>query len=149
MQIYWSLKSIPERASLPKEVQRRAWRRVYGKTFRHWQTWAGLFACGICAGAGARFGGVLGLSLVGAAVGGGIGGFIFSQAFIHVARRYYFRRYARVDSVIFRSTGTTESSFLFHAAQATALFRRSGTSYLDVRPFARRCCGHFRKNHLL
>ena len=89
MQIYWSLKSIPELASLPNEERGRAWRRVYGKTFRHWQTWAGLLACGICAGAGARFGGVLGSSLVGAAVGGGVGGFIFNQALIHVARCYY------------------------------------------------------------
>jgi hypothetical protein len=89
MQIYWTLKSIPELAQLPRAERRRVWRHVYWKTFDHWQAWAGLFACGACAAMGTLFGGLLGSGFIGAAMGGGVGGFIFSQAAIAVARRYY------------------------------------------------------------
>lgn len=89
MRIYWRLGSVPELENLPREERGRAWRRAYGKTFRHWQTWAGVIACGACAATGGAIGATFGLPMIGAGIGGGIGGFIFSQIVIHVARRYY------------------------------------------------------------
>jgi len=89
MPIYWSLKSIPELATVPRAERDRAWRRAYGKTFRHWETWVALLACGACAALGGYVGGQLGSVIIGAAVGGGIGGFLFRQIAIGVARRHY------------------------------------------------------------
>ena len=89
MPIYWTLKSVPELSSLPRQERGRAWRRVGFKTLHHWQTWIGLIACGACAGIGSYIGASFGHPIAGAAVGGGIGGFIFSQASIHVARLHY------------------------------------------------------------
>ena len=57
MPIYWTLKSIPELAQLSSAELDQAWLRVYRKMFRHWQTWAGLVACGALAGLGTHFGG--------------------------------------------------------------------------------------------
>jgi len=51
--------------------------------FRHWQSWLGLVACGICGAAGAHIGMLNGHSVIGAAIGGGIGGYIF-----HLSIRY-------------------------------------------------------------
>ncbi len=89
MPIYWTLKSIPELSQLSSAERGQAWRRVNRKTFRHWQTWVGLVACGALAGLGSHFGGTFGHPLIGAAIGGALGGFIFSQASIHVARLHY------------------------------------------------------------
>ena len=89
MPIYWTLKSIPELAALPPTDRRRAWRRAYGKLFRRWQTWVGLIACGASASLVTYVGAQLGSVFIGGVVGGGIGGFIFSQVAFRVARRYY------------------------------------------------------------
>ncbi|MBB3059570.1 hypothetical protein [Microbulbifer rhizosphaerae] len=89
MKIYWTLKSIPEFSALSIQERGARWRKVYTKCFRHWQTWLGLATCGFCVILGGHIGGVVGMGLLGAALGGGIGGLIFSQAFIIVARRYY------------------------------------------------------------
>lgn len=88
MQIYWTLKSIPELSALPRGERGRAWRRVSIKTYRHWQTWVGLLACGGCAVFGAHFGAELGFRMIGGLVGVAIGGFIFGQLAVGVARRY-------------------------------------------------------------
>ena len=93
MHIYWTLKHIPELAYAPRSERGRRWRAAYRRTFRHWQTWAGLGACAACAGAAADIGQLLhpqfpGL-MIAAGIGGGIGGFVFSQAAIRVARRHY------------------------------------------------------------
>ena len=93
MHIYWTLKQVPELADAPRGERGRRWRAAYKRSLRHWQTWAGLIVCGVCAGVGSALGGIIGAppvgSLVGAAIGGGIGGFIFSQVAISVARRHY------------------------------------------------------------
>jgi hypothetical protein len=39
MKLYWSCKSIPELADLPKEKRKKVWQECRGKVFRHWQTW--------------------------------------------------------------------------------------------------------------
>jgi hypothetical protein len=87
--IYWTLKSIPELSQLSSKERRLTWRQAYPRTYRHWQTWVGLAACGACAYFGCRLGFVFGHPVLGAAIGGGIGGFIFSQASIYVARMHY------------------------------------------------------------
>jgi hypothetical protein len=89
MAIYWTLKSIPELSQQLPKARRLTWRRTYPRTLRHWQTWFGLAACGSLAYLGCRLGIFLGHPLPYAAIGGGIGGFIFSQASIHVARLHY------------------------------------------------------------
>ena len=89
MAIFWTLKSIPELANLSARDRRVHWRRAYRRTWRHWQTWAGLFACAICAGLGAGFGTLGDHSVIGAMIGGGVGGFVFGQATVHVARLHY------------------------------------------------------------
>jgi hypothetical protein len=105
MLIYWTRSSIPELAALPKSERGRAWRACYFKAFRHWQTWFGLLVCGICAAAGHVIGGEFVTEpaksssfrsveyfadpkLIGAAIGGGIGGFIYSQIAVHQVRPY-------------------------------------------------------------
>lgn len=57
-------------------------RTVY--PYRHWQTWIGVAACGLCAYTGSRLGG-----LAGAALGGLIGGMLLTLATNYVRRRYY------------------------------------------------------------
>jgi hypothetical protein len=89
MTIFWTLKSIPELANLPASDRRVYWRRAYRRTWRHWQTWAGLFACAICAGVGGGLGAFSAHPIVGAIIGGGVGGFVFGQATVLVARSHY------------------------------------------------------------
>ncbi|MFL9870731.1 hypothetical protein [Paraburkholderia megapolitana] len=89
MAIYWTLKSIPELSQLTAKERRLAWRRTYLSTFHHWQTWMGMAGCAACAALGSYLGILWGHSLLGAAVGGGVGGFVFSQASIYVARLHY------------------------------------------------------------
>ena len=66
-----------------------AWHRVSFLSFRHWTTWVGLLFCGACAGFGSYLGVGWGHPIIGAAIGGGIGGFIFSQVNIRVVREHY------------------------------------------------------------
>jgi len=87
--IYWTLKHIPELDGLPSKLRGEAWRRVSRKTYRHWQTWVGLLACGACSASGTYLGNQIGSGLVGAMLGGALGGFLFGQVSIYVGRRYY------------------------------------------------------------
>ena len=48
MQIYWTLRSIPELSGLPSDERRRVWWDAYRKTTRHWQYWAGLVGMAAC-----------------------------------------------------------------------------------------------------
>ena len=57
MQIYWSLKSIPELAGLASAERRRAWRAACWNAYRHWQVWASV--AGIGTVIGAAFGGLI------------------------------------------------------------------------------------------
>jgi hypothetical protein len=89
MTIFWTLKSIPELASLPARDRRVYWRRAYRRSWRHWQTWASLLACAICAGLGSGLGAFLVHPIVGATIGGNVGGFVFAQTTVRVARLHY------------------------------------------------------------
>jgi hypothetical protein len=89
MPIYWKFDRIPELTGLTEEERGRFVLYVIRKSYRHWQTWAGLIACGACAALGSVFGAKLGSGLLGAAVAGGIGGLFYGQALVYVARRYY------------------------------------------------------------
>ena len=89
MEIYWTIKSIPELRDASKLERRRRWKRAYRKSFRHLTTWMALLLCALCGGAGAYYGQMAGSGVLGAMLGGGFGGFIFSQASIAVARRHY------------------------------------------------------------
>ena len=83
MNIYWTQKSVPELSDLTKPERKKAWRYAYGKCFRHWQTYAGLTICGGCGGLGSFL-----WDLPGAAIGGGIGGFIYGQIATAVGRAH-------------------------------------------------------------
>jgi len=89
MRIYWTLRQIPELATLSRAERGLVWRRAYRKAFGHWQTWAGLAACGVLSGIGGYVGGLFGHSYIGAVVGGGVGGFVFSQVLAHVVLGHY------------------------------------------------------------
>jgi hypothetical protein len=95
MQIYWSLKSIPELSRLPSEERGRLWDAALWKTTRHWQVWATGFiilfitaiaqtmAQKLLIGTGYRFG-----QAIGYAIGWGVGWAVFWQVLIHFARPY-------------------------------------------------------------
>ena len=89
MAIYWTLKSIPEFSQLSAKERGLAWRQAYRRTFSHWQTWVALAASGACTYWGHHLGTVFGYPLLGVAIGGGVGGAIFSQVAIYVARAHY------------------------------------------------------------
>jgi len=86
MAIYMTLKNIPELARLSPEERLRVWRQGRRRARRHWQTWIGWTACGVCGGLGTHLGGLHGSPVLGAAIGGGLGGFIGVQVTICVAR---------------------------------------------------------------
>jgi hypothetical protein len=83
MQIYWSLKSIPELARLPSEERGRVWRAAIWKTTRRWQLWASLVGVVLCVEIGRRI-----YDPIGALIGAGVGSFIFAQVATHLARPY-------------------------------------------------------------
>jgi hypothetical protein len=89
MTLFWTLKSIPELASLSARERRVTWRRAYRRTWRHWQTWAALLVCGICGGLGALVGSLIHHPVLIAMIGGGVGGWVFSQVTVHIARAHY------------------------------------------------------------
>ncbi|MEM9479136.1 MAG: hypothetical protein AAGA58_05665 [Verrucomicrobiota bacterium] len=83
MKIYWTQKSVPELSELTKLEKKKAWKYAYRKCFGHWETYAGIIICGGCAGLGSFL-----WDLPGAAIGGGIGGFIYGQIAIAVGRKH-------------------------------------------------------------
>ncbi|HYA59401.1 MAG TPA: hypothetical protein VED85_03490 [Burkholderiaceae bacterium] len=89
MTIFWTLKDIPELANLSARDRRRMWRRAYRRIWTHWQAWAGLLVLALCAGVGKRLGAFFDHQIVGAMIGGGIGGFVFGQVSVYVARLHY------------------------------------------------------------
>jgi len=89
MAFFWTLKSIPELADLPARDRRVHWRRAYIRSLRHWQTWLGCLASGMCAVAGAQLGTFASHPIIGATIGGGVGGFVFWQTTVRVARSHY------------------------------------------------------------
>jgi len=81
MQIYWTLRSIPELSELPLGERMPVWRAAYRKTTRHWQFWASFLVLGLCVHIGQYF-----YAPIGGYIGVVVGSFIFSQVSIHVAR---------------------------------------------------------------
>ena len=89
MPLYWTIKDIPELSKLSVSERDHIWKKIYWKTFLHWQTWSGIAAFFICCGLGIYLGRLLGHEIIGGMFGGGVGGFVFSQAQIYAARRFY------------------------------------------------------------
>ena len=100
MTFYWSLKQVPEMIGLSREERRRVHRACYRQhTFKSPRCIVALVVCGLCGGVGAAAGGlshfVLGVPpsiwqpALGAAIGGGVGGFIFSQTVTSYLRPFY------------------------------------------------------------
>ncbi|ADU72663.1 hypothetical protein [Pantoea sp. At-9b] len=87
MKIYWTLRSIPELSQLSSKECGKRWNDIYTSTFRHWETWTGLLLCALLSGAGVKLFGFPGVIAMGA-----IGGFVYGQIVIHVARKYYRQR---------------------------------------------------------
>ncbi|MEK7993726.1 MAG: hypothetical protein AAB403_07980 [Planctomycetota bacterium] len=92
MQIYWSLKSIPELSVLPRAERGRRWRAVSWKTFRHWQTWASLAGLALCSGLGVYLGALIDPSttsmIIGGVIAGVPAGFVYGQVVTVMARPY-------------------------------------------------------------
>src|SRR5512145_582842 len=111
MKLYWTLASIDELSGLSLVEAKKAWRVCYPKSFTHWQTWVGLLVLGVPAGIGAISGyyvsNWLGMryplfGLIGASMGGGIGGFCFLQILVQQMRPYlraYVDRYAQARQI--------------------------------------------------
>ncbi len=89
MPLYWTIKDIPELSKYSVSERDHIWKQVYWMTFRHWQTWAGIAAFFVFCGLGIYVGRLLGHEIIAGMIGGGVGGFVFSQAPIYVARRFY------------------------------------------------------------
>ncbi len=89
MQIYWTLKSVPELEDAPRRERGRRWQRAYHKTLRHGVTWMALLLCALLGAIGAYLGQSLGSGVAGAMIGGAAGGFVFFQITTFVARRHY------------------------------------------------------------
>ena len=88
MKIYWTISSIPELGALPKKERGRIWRECYAKSLGEKKVWLALLACGLCAGLVSILGGLFEHSIIGAGVGGGIGGFFYGQVATRAALPY-------------------------------------------------------------
>ena len=92
MQFYWSLKSIPELAGLPRAERGRRWRAVSWKTFRHWQTWASSAGLALSSALGVYLAVLINPSttslIIGGAIAGGLGSFVYGQVITAMARPY-------------------------------------------------------------
>lgn len=88
MQIYWTLKSIPELAQLPASQRRRVWCSAYWRAFRDWRMQAAMFVTGLCAGIGFVAGHALDWPIVSGLIGSAIGGFLSGQIVVDLVRSY-------------------------------------------------------------
>ncbi len=84
MRLYWTLKSIPELSQISSKERGRRWRIVYKSAFRHWEMWGGLALMAFLAATGSHFFGAIGAMMLSA-----LGGFIYGQVVIFIARKYY------------------------------------------------------------
>lgn len=100
MQIYWTLNRVPELAGLSRAERCRVHRVCYSQKFvASGRFFAAMVACGLCAGAGSVLGhylpSVFGMSYsiwhgaIGAGIGGGFGGWVFTEASMHYLRPFY------------------------------------------------------------
>jgi hypothetical protein len=100
MPIYWSLKNVPELATLSPRERRHVHRTCY---MRHGlqsrRTKVALLVCGLCAGSGSAIGSTvpwvfgfppsIWFQAIGGGIGGLIGGFIYSQVLTEHLRPHY------------------------------------------------------------
>lgn len=70
MAIHWTLKSVPELSNMPARERRIVRRRVYRRTWQHWQAWVGPLACGKWAGLSSQLNAEVDHQIVGAMIGG-------------------------------------------------------------------------------
>lgn len=89
MAIYWTYSAIPEFAGRSQAERDAAVKQVSGLAMKHWEWWAALVVAGGCAGLGAWFGGRGMSGVVGAGIGGAVGGAFHYLVAIYVARRYH------------------------------------------------------------
>jgi len=89
MKIYWTLKRIPELRSEPWRERGRRWRRAYSKCFRHFVPWAALLLPAFGGVLGSYYGEKFDSGMLGAVLGGAIGGFLFGQIVTAFARKHY------------------------------------------------------------
>ena len=100
MQIYWSLKRVPELSGLSPVERQHVHRACYSQHAVGQSWWSlGLLLCGLCTAIGIMGGSlvhsVLGVPFsiwqtgLGGAIGGGIGGGIFGQIVISHLRTFY------------------------------------------------------------
>lgn len=87
--MYWTLKSIPELGGVSRRERGRRWRRAYSKSFRHLTTWIALALPAIGGAFGSYYGQMVGLGSWVGVLGAGIGGFLFAQVSIVLARKRY------------------------------------------------------------
>lgn len=78
-----SRESIPELQVLLQRERKQVLRKAYRKSFRHWQTWMGLFIIFLFVSIGLKIYGFWG-----SVIGFVLGAFIFSRITIPVRRRY-------------------------------------------------------------
>jgi hypothetical protein len=88
MQIYWSLKSIPELANLASAERRQAWRAACWNAYRHWQVWASVAGIGFGAVAGGYLGSLVIFEVIGSVIGAALGGLIHGQVLTEFASPY-------------------------------------------------------------
>ncbi len=89
MKLYWSLNNIPELSHLSAQEKKFLWQKSSTKIFRDVHGWLGLLACFLCTFFGNFVGQFFEFSSLGAAVGGGFGGFIYSQVIFYFAVKNY------------------------------------------------------------
>lgn len=79
MKVYWTTPSPPELSVFPEAQRKRIWQACSEEGLRKRKSWLGLLICGACAAVGSIVGDLSSLGHWGAGIGGGIGGFIYSQ----------------------------------------------------------------------
>ncbi len=93
MPLYLTSKSIPELTRISRTQRRSLLKRCAPLTFRHWQTWAALFAAVLCACLGTYWcwasndGSWVGAA-IGAILGAAMGGAILGQVKGELVRPY-------------------------------------------------------------
>jgi MFS superfamily sulfate permease-like transporter len=83
MQIYWSIKQIPELANLTPEQQKQAWQACYKKyALKSWPSWVLLGVMATLIIVCSRYFG----PILGGAIGGGVGGGLWGLTLTNTLR---------------------------------------------------------------
>ena len=82
MNIRWSVKEMPELATLTNNERQNIMWDSSQRAFRHWQSWVGIAVCVICSSIGGHLAGIMGATL-----GGGIGGGVCAQIVVRMQMR--------------------------------------------------------------